>query len=32
MIKEICQFIETLEEETPDLFEEGGKPNSFIVF
>ncbi|MCE5173989.1 MAG: hypothetical protein ABFC90_08795 [Bacteroidales bacterium] len=25
MIKEICQFVETLEEETPDLFEEGGK-------
>lgn len=25
MIKEICQFVETLEKETPDLFEEGGK-------
>lgn len=25
MIKEICQFVETLEKETPDLFEDGGK-------
>ncbi|MGC3977186.1 MAG: hypothetical protein QM751_02480 [Paludibacteraceae bacterium] len=25
MIKEICQFVEMLEKETPDLFEEGGK-------
>ncbi|MDY0215757.1 MAG: hypothetical protein RBS19_02260 [Bacteroidales bacterium] len=25
MIKEICQFVETLEKDTPDLFEEGGK-------
>jgi CRISPR-associated protein Csh1 len=25
MIKEICQFVEILEKETPDLFEEGGK-------
>jgi CRISPR-associated protein Csh1 len=25
MIKEICQFVETLEEQTPDLFEEGAK-------
>lgn len=25
MIKQICQFIETLEEQTPDLFEEGAK-------
>ncbi|MCO5266671.1 MAG: hypothetical protein M9948_12450, partial [Lentimicrobium sp.] len=25
MIKEICQFVETLEEQAPDLFEEGAK-------
>lgn len=25
MIKEICQFVEMLEKDTPDLFEEGGK-------
>lgn len=25
MIKEICQFVETLEEQAPDLFEEGSK-------
>jgi CRISPR-associated protein Csh1 len=25
MIKEICQFVETLEDQAPDLFEEGGK-------
>lgn len=25
MIKEICQFVEMLEKNTPDLFEEGGK-------
>ena len=30
MIKEICQFVEMLEKDTPDLFEEGGKPKEGI--